>query len=156
MLNTDCFKVLVDLLNKYKLCFHQFPHLNLSVFTFKIGFLILPHQYWTLIASEEVFAMEMNGDKVHFLHRVSSCFDSSVSLTPDFAATVAEKHFSSPTHALKSVERYKQKFGQNSLYSARKCLISLKLKDLLRKKEVENIMSRYFCTKAGTVYPLHC
>lgn len=56
--------------------------------------------------------MEMNGDKVHFLHRVSSCFDSSVSLTPDFAATVAEKHFSSPTHALKSVERYKQKLAR--------------------------------------------
>lgn len=35
MLNTDCFKVL---LNKYKLCFHQSPHLSLAVFTFKTCF----------------------------------------------------------------------------------------------------------------------
>ena len=152
MLNTDCFKVL---LNKYKVCIHQFPHLNFAVFIFKTCFLIFPHQVW--LHQREFLQMVNKWDKVlfFFLHGLVhaliplSLYSRFCCCSYCWEALLFTSRYS------KVIGKYKQKLGQNALHPARKCLMSLKLKDSLREKEVENTMSRYVNIKGGIMCPLH-
>lgn len=100
--------------------------------------------------------MENEWNKLHILHKLVWALTPSVILFQILLLLLLLGNISPHLRMPKVSGRYKQQLGQNALHPARKCLIFLKLKDSLRNKKIENIMSRYFNTKCGIMFLLWC